>query len=67
LRFVELNLLEVYVAPITVLMIAAWLVTAALRWMAVRLQVLRHVWHPALFVFAVYIIVLSSTVLIIAH
>jgi hypothetical protein len=29
--------------------------------------VMRHVWHPALFVFAVYIIVLSSIVLVIAR
>jgi hypothetical protein len=29
--------------------------------------VLRHVWHPSLFVFAVYIIVLSSIVLVIAR
>jgi protein AaeX len=28
---------------------------------------LQYVWHPALFVFAVYIIVLSSWILIIAH
>jgi hypothetical protein len=27
---------------------------------------LQHVWHPALFVFAVYMIVLSSMVLVIA-
>jgi len=67
LKFVELNLLEVYVAPITVLMIAAWLVTIALRWIATRFHLLRYVWHPALFVFAVYVIVLSSTVLIIAR
>jgi hypothetical protein len=28
---------------------------------------MRHVWHPALFVFAVYIIVLSSMVFVIAR
>jgi protein AaeX len=28
---------------------------------------LRRVWHPALFVFAVYIIVLSSIVLVVAR
>jgi hypothetical protein len=67
LKFAELNLLEVYVAPISALMIAAWLITIALRWITARFQPLRHVWHPALFAFAVYIIVLSSTVLIIAQ
>jgi len=49
------------------LMIAAWLVTMASRRIASRFGLLRYVWHPALFVFAVYIIVLSSMVLIIAR
>ena len=65
MSFVEINLLGVYVAPISLLMLAAWFVTVALRRVAARFQVLRHVWHPAMFVFSVYIIVLSSMVLII--
>jgi hypothetical protein len=67
LNFVEINLLGVYVAPISLLMIAAWLVTIASRRIADRFGLLRFVWHPALFVFSVYIIVLSSMVLIIAR
>jgi protein AaeX len=67
LKFVEIDLLGVYVAPISLLMFAAWLVTVALRRIAVRFGALRHVWHPALFVFAVYIIVLSSLVLVISR
>jgi hypothetical protein len=67
LRFVEINLLGVYVAPISLLMIAAWLVTIASRRIASRFGLLRYVWHPALVVFSVYIIVLSSMVLIIAR
>jgi len=67
LKFFEINLLGVYVAPISLLMIAAWLVTIASRRIASRFGLLRYVWHPALFVFAVYIIVLSSMVLIIAR
>jgi protein AaeX len=67
LRFVEIDLLGVYVAPISVMIVAAWLVTVALRRVASRFGLLHHVWHPALFVFAVYITVLSSMVLIIAH
>jgi protein AaeX len=46
-------------------MAAAWLVTITLRWAAARCDLLRHVWHPALFVFAVYVILLSSMVLVI--
>jgi hypothetical protein len=38
-----------------------------LRRVADLFGVLRHVWHPARFVFAVYIIVLSSIVLVIAR
>ena len=49
------------------MMVAAWLVTIALRRVASRFGLLRYVWHPALFVFAVYIIVLSSWILIIAR
>lgn len=67
MRFVELNLLGVYVAPISVLMVVAWLITIALRRIAVRLGVWRHVWHPALFVASIYMIVLSSLVLIAAR
>jgi hypothetical protein len=67
LKFVEINLLGVYVAPISLLMVAAWLVTVALRRVATRFGLLAHVWHPALFVFTVYIIVLSSIVLVTAR
>jgi protein AaeX len=67
LKFAEIDLFGVYVAPISLLMVAAWLVTISLRRVAARFDLLRYVWHPALFVFAVYIIVLSSMVLIIAR
>jgi protein AaeX len=67
MSFTEIDLLGVYVAPISVLMFAAWLVTIFLRRLVVRFGLLRYVWHPALFVFAVYIIVLSSSVLILAR
>lgn len=63
MKFVELNLFGVYVAPISVMLLAAWLVTLGLRRIAARLDLLGRVWHPALFVFAVYVIVLSSIVL----
>lgn len=63
MRFTEINLLGVYIAPISVMLVAAWFVTIALRRVAARFGLLRHVWHPALFVFAVYMIVLSSIVL----
>ena len=67
MRFVEVDLFGVYVAPISVMMVASWLVLIALRRVADRFGLLRHVWHPALFVFAFYMIVLSSIVLIVAR
>jgi protein AaeX len=67
LKFAEIDLFGVYVAPISLLIVGAWLVTIVLRRVAGRFDLLRYVWHPALFVFAVYIIVLSSMVLIIAR
>jgi len=62
-RFTDINLFGVYVAPISIMMIEAWLITMVLSRVAGRWGLLRYVWHPALFVFAVYIIVLSSLVL----
>ena len=38
----------------------------ALRRAADHFGLLRHVWHPALFVFAVYAILLSTIVLVVA-
>jgi hypothetical protein len=67
MRFVEVDLFGVYVAPISLMMVGAWLLTIALRRIAGRFGLLRYVWHPALFVFAAYIIVLSSWVLIFAR
>jgi hypothetical protein len=67
MRFSEINLFGVYVAPISILIIAAWILTIALRRLADRFGLLNFVWHPALFVFAIYMILLSSIVLLIAH
>ena len=65
-RFTEIDLFGVYIAPMSVMIVAAWVVTIALRWSAARYDLLRYVWHPALLVFAVYVIVLSTIVLIAA-
>jgi hypothetical protein len=66
MRFTEINLFGVYVAPISIMMIEAWLVTIVLRRVADRWGLQRYVSHPALFVFAMYIILLSFRMLIIA-
>jgi len=65
--FAEVNVFGVYVAPISLMMVAAWFVLIALRRVADHFGLLRHVWHPALFVFASYMIILSSIVFIVAR
>ena len=67
MKFVEIDLLGVYVAPMSMLIIAAWFVTVGLRLVVSRLGLLTQVWHPALFMFAVYMIVLSCMTLIVAR
>jgi hypothetical protein len=67
MNFVEISVFGVYVAPISLMMAAAWLVLIALRRTADHFGLLRYVWHPALFVLAVYMIVLSCIVLIVAR
>jgi protein AaeX len=66
-RLSEVNLFGVYVAPISVIMVVAWLATITLRRLADRFDLLRYVWHPALFVLAIYVILLSSIVLLITE
>jgi protein AaeX len=63
MRYTDVNLFGVYVAPISVMLVAAWFITIALRRIAARFGLMRHVWHPALFGFAIFTIVLSSFVL----
>ncbi len=67
MRLSEVNLFGVYVAPISVIMVVAWLATITLRRVADRFDLLRYVWHPALFVLAIYVILLSSIVLLITQ
>jgi hypothetical protein len=63
MKFAEIDLFGVYVAPFSIMMIEAWLITIVLRRVADRWGLLQYVWHPALFVVAVYIIILSSFIL----
>jgi protein AaeX len=65
MRFTELNLFGVYIAPISVMLVAAWVITIALRRLVARFGLLRHVWHPALFVLSIFVVVLSGFILVI--
>jgi hypothetical protein len=67
MSFAEIDLFGVYVAPLLLTLVGARFVTLALRRIASRFGLLQHAWHPALFVFAVYIIVLSSWILIVSR
>jgi protein AaeX len=67
MNFVEVNLFGVYVAPISVLMVAAWLILVPLRWVADRGLISRLVRHRTLLEFAVYVIILSFLVLLAAN
>jgi hypothetical protein len=67
MNFAEVDLFGVYIAPISVMIVAAWIALIALRRMADHFGLLRHVWHPALFVLSVYVIILWSIVVIVAR
>jgi hypothetical protein len=64
MRYAEIDLLGVYVAPIALMIVAAWLLLLPVRRLAEHFGLLRFVWHPALFVFGVYTILLSMIVLL---
>ena len=67
MKFTEINVFGVYVAPISVMIAAAWLILVSLRRVANHFGLLRHVWHPALFEIAAYVIVLSSIVILVGR
>ena len=64
MRFTEIDLFGVYVAPISLMIVAAWLLLIPVRRLAEAVGLLRYVWHPALCVFALYVILLSAIVLL---
>ena len=63
----EINLLGVYVAPLFIIMALAWVLLVILRRIGARFGLFRYVWHPPLFSFAVYVILVSTIVLFMAH
>jgi hypothetical protein len=63
MSYAEFNVLGVYVAPIVPMMIVAWLLLWPLRRLAASFGLFRYVWHPALFVFASYVLLLAGIVL----
>jgi protein AaeX len=66
-RFNEINLFGVYVAPVALVLAAGWIVFVALRRATDRSALLQSVWHPALFELAVYVIIISSITLVVGR
>ena len=62
MRFSEVNLLGVYVAPITIMMFGAWILLILLRRIVDGLGLTRRIWHPTLLWLSVYIMVLTAIV-----
>lgn len=67
MSFVEINIFGVLISPFVPLMTLAFAITMLLRVIAVEFGWTRRVWHPALFEFSVFLIVLTATVLIFQH
>jgi protein AaeX len=66
-RYTEINILGVYVAPIAPMFVVAWLLLLPLRRLADRFGLLRYIWHPALFLLAFYLVLLSVVVLLLGR
>jgi protein AaeX len=56
MRFNEINLFGLYVAPITPIMAVAWAAYLVVRRTGDRFGLTQRVWHPALFELALYVI-----------
>ena len=67
MKLSEINLLGVYVAPNSVVMALAWALLLIFRRIVVLCGLAKYVWYPALFSLAVYVIFVSSIVLLIAR
>ena len=64
MSFVEIDVSGVLISPFMPLMTLAFAITMVLRWVAVEYGWVRRIWHPALFEFSVFLIVLTITVLV---
>lgn len=62
MSYVEINAFGVLISPFMPLMVIAFAITMVLRWVAVEAGWARGLWHPALFEFSVFLIVLTATV-----
>jgi len=56
----EFSLYGVFIPTLIALMLAAFLLFLGLQWLLLKVGVYRHVWHPPLFNFALYVLVLGA-------
>lgn len=67
MRFNEINLFGLYVAPIALILGVAWVIYLVVRRAGDRVGLTEWVWHPALFELALYVMIVSTIVLVIAR
>lgn len=60
----EIDLFGVYISPYAVILAAAWLLVFAARLVLSHLGALVHAWNPVLLVFAAFVAVFSSAVIV---
>ncbi len=67
MSFGEVDVFGLYVAPAALILLIAAVAFVVLRRATERFGILRRVWHPALFEFAVYAILASGLTLWLAN
>lgn len=67
MSYAEINLFGLYLAPVAPMIVVAWLLLIPLRRLADRFGLLRYVWHPALFLCCVYVVLLSVIALLVGR
>jgi hypothetical protein len=67
MSFVEIDLFGVLISPLVPLIAFAFAITMTLRWLAVETGLVRWVWHPSLFEFSAFLIILTATVSVVEN
>ena len=67
MSFADVDVFGLYVAPAAPILVIAAVAFVVLRRATEGFGILRHVWHPALFEFAVYAILASGLTLWLAN
>ena len=58
----EVSLYGIYVPPLLLLALLALVISRLFNWVLARTGLYRHIWHPALFDFSLFVIVLGALV-----